>query len=1310
MLTRSCLTVAALRRSIVYQPLALIVAILMLPSLSWMGGGNQHGKFQARAQGGSTCQSTTNSIIQNYCTTSVGNHLGNNYYTDLVQLESDAVNAYLAAHNLPTTDAHVIYDYGRADLRNAIRGYILSILLGVIATPPSSRTGHQRLLYLWLQDLAWVNEIADYRDSYNEFLKWQNDPCHYTLDPLIASQYGIAYDGAPFCGVTENSVFTNAEIPAPSYFKAVGLKKSYQAWADKLTCPVNSSGVQDKSCKVAFQETTINMDEVAGIATAAGSIATSLVAGALAASLSTAFLYATGSGVISGGESLALEPLWVVSSSTTADFGGLVLGFAGPVIAVVLAIAIGFTAGVKTFVYQQSVDDLNDLKSQITAVTNTPPDLNGMAADTTGLGLFKIENTVMPQTFRTKADGTQVDLPSTAPLPAHGSGTDLSWEVPNAGGTYNTRDYLGWNGEIWSAQTWGGWFVQTCANGTRLDDQADGTCIQADSISADLHYIDWRAAQYLTGPYGSTGSALFSAARFGDKFFATRAAGAIISQLAPPSNVMSTCAVSPGTSVSNNNNGSCWSYVASELPMVDGKGLGLLVSLTNLLKPAFTSPTAMAFRSGVPSTQTITVIGDPIPMVCLDLVGTTLPDFLQVGSHFKISGSPYGAWALTDTGGCGPSGLTGFGTVQVQLTFDGALDAPNGTYNLKLAAGNGIGGDINRDYYQTFTINVTQQLSIISPDTMNVTSGVPANFTVVATGDPTPALTVDGVDLGGMTFTDNHDGTATISGIDSHTVNVLTCTVASNGNNSQPCAIVATNTQGTYRQPFTINLTPAPTAQMTCDPCSATFLAGNTSATLLTATGAATPVSWGFGFSFDAGGNPVPNPPPYPWLKLVDHGDGTATLAGSAPWGTSGPFTFDLYPWAKYSLGRIRQFTANVVDLTSFNSPNSTTSSAGGTAGAPTPLAHVMTAGSAAASNSFTISANTGTISLESLLPKGLSFASFGNTATISGSPATGTGGQYLLRLTDDGGTAGMAAQQLVLNVNEAPSITSNGTATMFVGTPGSFAVTTTGFPSVSTHVVPANPQPPTDPSQGDGMYFTVTGLPADLRAANLSPAGFATGTLTIQGTPSAADIGTHQVQIRAQNGVGSAAQQTLTLNIVGITGPAPASGATCNGNYNGTFGGSITVSAGQNCAFYSGGVTGNVVVNGGHLALTNATVTGNMSIQGGSGFSIGAGTAINGNLTIQNVASGSSAGMICQAQVGGNLQVSNNAIPIDIGLPQVFCYGNSFSGNVDIQGNTAAVAFNDNAIAKNLSCSGNASISGSGNIAAKKTGQCSGF
>ena len=58
-------------------------------------------------------------------------------------------------------------------------------------------------------------------------------------------------------------------------------------------------------------------------------------------------------------------------------------------------------------------------------------------------------------------------------------------------------------------------------------------------------------------------------------------------------------------------------------------------------------------------------------------------------------------------------------------------------------------------------------------------------------------------------------------------------------------------------------------------------------------------------------------------------------------------------------------------------------------------------------------------------------------------------------RITKNGQNV-TATQNLLLNVNEAPKITS---ATMFVGMPGMFAVTAAGSPGVSNHIVSANPQ-----------------------------------------------------------------------------------------------------------------------------------------------------------------------------------------------------------------------------------------------------------
>jgi hypothetical protein len=70
---------------------------------------------------------------------------------------------------------------------------------------------------------------------------------------------------------------------------------------------------------------------------------------------------------------------------------------------------------------------------------------------------------------------------------------------------------------------------------------------------------------------------------------------------------------------------------------------------------------------------------------------------------------------------------------------------------------------------------------------------------------------------------------------------------------------------------------------------------------------------------------------------------------------------------------------------------------------------------------------------------------------------------------------------------------------------------------------------------------------------------------------------------------------------------------------------------------------------------------------------------------------------------VGGNLQVQNNkgATTIDF---------NTVGGNLLDQNNTGATQVFTNAITHNLQCSGNSSITGGGNTAARKLGQCGTF
>ena len=205
-----------------------------------------------------------------------------------------------------------------------------------------------------------------------------------------------------------------------------------------------------------------------------------------------------------------------------------------------------------------------------------------------------------------------------------------------------------------------------------------------------------------------------------------------------------------------------------------------------------------------------------------------------------------------------------------------------------------------------------------------------------------------------------------------------------------------------------------------------------------------------------------------------------------------------------------------------------------------------------------------------------------------------------------------------------------------------------------------------------------------------------------------------------------SAAGRDLLASLVELA--APAASTACNGAYSGTFVGNLSVSKGQVCMFTGGGVTGNITQTGGNLILSGTTVGGNVQIQGGGAFSIAGFTRIVGNLQIQNLPASATQNQICAVSVSGNLTYQNNGAPAQIGASTV-CHGNTVGGDLQVGNNTAAVGIVGNSItnnlqvqndtgattvsdnsSKSLQCQGNATITGNGNAASEKQGQCAAF
>ena len=779
------------------------------------------------------------------------------------------------------------------------------------------------------------------------------------------------------------------------------------------------------------------------------------------------------------------------------------------------------------------------------------------------------------------------------------------WNFAIDNTTSDTLTYRDWDNQTWSAQTWGGWFVKQCTGGPN--------CPPSGSISGTLRYIDWEGVRW-------------SAMRIGDTFVSTRA------------QIRSTDVNCPSDTFTGSDVSNCRSYTSKSIPLTDGNGNHVRVALSPFNAPLFTGAASLPFTPTVASTQTVVATGNPAPAICV--ASTNLP------ADIVLNG-----------------GACGVGTFN--LVFNGAAGVARGQFALTLTADNGIGSPVSK----TFTIDVDEHVTITSPTILNGTAGIPVNFLVTTTGNPRPALTLDPiVNLGGLVFRDNGNGTATISGTTQHGFGFLGCSV--------PCGIRATNGVESVLQEFRVSMNEPPTAYLAA-PVEAQFTAGLENRFKVRATNNLTPIQyWRFSTPDDA-----------PWLRLEPSSfeAGTATLVGTPPAGTSGRFTFGLSPVAVGTLGLNQTFTLDVRSGPVFSSPNTTT----------------FTVGTA---SDFAITANVGTIGIVGALPRGLAFSG-GASARISGTPAAGFGGLYPVTLTNNAGALGNATQGLLVKVLEGAAIKSDSSATFVAGTPGSFAVTTTGYPSVSATPLTAL-TPPTDSEAGLGMYFTVSGLPASLQATNLSESGFATGTLTISGTPSASDAGVHPVVITAFNGVGAVARQTLSLNVIAFTAPAPPSGTRCNGNYNGTFRGSLTVNAGQTCVIIGGGVTGSVLVNGGTLVLDRAAVGGNVQAIGRATVTIADGTTIGGNVTMAAVFANATS-RVCGATINGSVQLGANVSPVQIGSSDNSCAGNTIRGSADILLNVGPTQFFNNVVSRNLTCLANRTITGGGNVAGRTIGQC---
>jgi hypothetical protein len=1015
-----------------------MLAVLLAPAFSWLESsagiplGASARAFQSSAQVVQGCGTGRgNRIIQNVCV----NGEPYNVNGDLDQLEADAVNAYLTEHNLPLGDANLVYTFGRLDLRDAIRANMMALLIGIITKPEQTRTPHEAALYKWLQALIQQNEIAEYSGALAEYQTWKRDPCSYQLDPIIAAQYGLSYDGKLACLPQSVAAAGPPFVPAASYFVAVGIKASYGKLSNAFSYFPAIVG-----------DTQMNLGEIWGIGAASGVVpaAISAYVFTMPEVITALFPYS-----INAGLAEVLVDAAALSEVSLAT---------GPAAIILLCVLTGVVAGLELADQQTQLKDLKALNDQLAQAQNTPPDLIAFSRDSNGLGMLKLHETLISQTLP--------DVESHLYPPDHNPGDPVFLVTPRGGTSapYEAFGHDDWKRAPWTAWTSGGWFAQHCDN--------PYTCTEGVDFSGSIRFVDWSGVDW----FASRG-----------KLIPSSGEGTFVISKAVPAPTDVPCPADPKTGITPPTDLSkCSSYVASQIQYTYA-GNQYTMALTNL--PAFSNIKPIYFNQNAPRQNTIvTASGTPAPAISL-AKGSSVP----AGVYFQ--------------------GSDVLGNGDAQFQFLGFGSGTPGTYPVTLQAQNAHG-----TAQQTFQLVISPQLQITSPAFLNVPWGQPVSFQVTTTGFPRPALSIDPTLLApfpGLSFHDNGDGTATISGATKAGVGTIRSGACITLNGQTTCSgITAKSAQGSVTQPFALGVPSPPEPQLVVS--SATFIAGVVNSFKVTTTGATTPVAFGFGYD-----NPS-------WLHFQDNGDGTGILSGTPPVETSGTYTFNLSPYPNVNAppsGPVTLFTLNVIGRPQFTSKNSAS----------------FTVGQA---SSFTISTNqsSGPIAEIGGLPEGLAFIDNGNgTATVTGTPAAGSGGVKTLQLSATN-SLGTGMQALNLQVNETPLFTTTplqgnkgiSFVNFSIGQPNSFGFSVSGYPLLSS--APAS-QSQSAPGYVPGVQFTIQGqppyvLPADLSYSNLNPQGYNTGTLTLSGNPSPADTGIYLVNMAATNGVGNGAGMQLILNI----------------------------------------------------------------------------------------------------------------------------------------------------------------------------------
>lgn len=1027
------------------------------------------------------------------------------------QFESDSIKQWLALYNLPNSDTDVanFYTYARSATRNSVRAYMKLRLIDIAFRMEKNNavTANEQTVYSWFQGRVQARRILMDQDAVNNKNNFQNNRCTWQPDPNLEKTYGFAY--IPCVGT---EIFDTA--PNADYFVGAALKQDFSDFLISLK-PSNltslRAAVSAASGMVPHDSGSNNSSNTPSGVTMFGSTQDEqakliqtyggATGGVLGAAVATALLSISVPKIrykifpntkkseylnkqrskpksknddmkqrikensddaekdaTDAGDTVVKDGATDVSNDVTTQGAKEELTKIGARDAEAgedsaEAGPEGLIIGLVIVVVVTIVSIIVDEAVAENSLTSLDTALNNERAAAPDLYKLYQDNTGSYQIDVCWTEVTWPDSPSTTPLPS-ATASSVVVSYPNGQPSNYAVDGL-------TYFDWYGGQVQLEAYGPWLlkfgtfKIPNTSTVVSGSEMNHNIEFYDWNGDPYW-------------ASRVGNGFIVGKR---FISQ----SDVDCPAGLSGVTEQSDLTN--CSTFVTDKVQLVDTNNNAAVLSIANL--PAWNpASTSLSFNTNeTPLTVSIPISSYPTPTISVD-----------------PSSSLHGIALDTSQ----------LSTGILNLVFNGA-NVFTGNYFVTLHAKNFAG-----DTPETFAVSVTGPDYAMPPSWDDATNALPAQ--TWTTGVPFQ-ITLHATSAYAMSFTTNlampkgiH--ISTVPGSNAFVVfgapdaTTAGATAYTSTTDSAPPYVKACDGQNRcieYGLVFTIKQAPAAHFTNVTYPIQLDYPVGQQRNYTLTTAGAITPVSFSVCPSF-----PLPS-----WATAVDNGNGSVTIYGNAP-GNNGVESVFESSIAIHTVGVIDPpCNTNNLNIFQDSYPQLFTNN------------YTITAGSNAGIFLDTnVDPSVGTITTTSPIPAGMQFYGpfGGNPWSIGGNPSPGSGGQYRVTLVMTPGPGiPSATQDLVINVNEAPSLNLPSTVYMMAGVNNQYVVKPGGFPAYNA------------------MSVTNTGaLPPGVVFSKGSFINSNVGTGTYTGTPALSTAGqSFPITITANNGVGTQAVQGTILHVV---------------------------------------------------------------------------------------------------------------------------------------------------------------------------------